>query len=96
MASKKAEEIFKFAENEVKAVKVAVLAPHGVSTTPHVSCTMQLIGHTLLCVGRTRQSWELQEGLRDPRGVGGLLYMKHFYGLELLNPLISVHPDIDI
>ena len=71
-------------ENEVKAVKVAVLAPHGVSTTPHVSCTMQLIGHTLLCVGRTRQSWELQEGLRDPRGVGGLLYMKQFYGLELL------------
>ena len=34
-------------------------------------------------LGRTRHSWELLGGLRDPLE-GGVLYMKNFYGLELL------------
>ena len=58
--------------NEVKAVKVAVLAAlRGVSATPHsVSATQDT-------------HWNCR-GLEGHSEGGGVLYMKKFYGLELL------------
>ena len=49
-------------------------------TAWHVSCTARRASCNAWRVGLTRHSWELQGGLRDPRGT----IHEKFYGLELL------------
>ena len=73
----------KFAKNEVKTVKVAVrdvsATPRGMSAAPRgVSAALRGVSATpcsMLAVQDTPGAWGT---------LGGVLYMKNFYGLELL------------
>ena len=87
MPLEKLKKFSKFAKNEVKAVKVAVLAapcnvlvaPRGVSATP---CGVPAALRGMFAIqdthGNSRGAWGTLGGER------GVLYMKNFYGLELL------------
>ena len=72
----------------MKAVKVAVLAtPHGVAAAPcDMLAALRVMLATLGGVSATQDTHGNSRGLEGPSG--GVLYMKNFYGLELIKIIL--------